>query len=390
MTYLDHAATSPLRPAVAEAMAPFGSAVFGNASGSHQVARRARRALDDARERVAQVVGADPGEVVFTSGGTESDNLAVFGTLAALAESGSPCRAIVCSAVEHAAVLASCQAVATSSARLRGIEPVEVRSAPVDAGGALDVGALEELLTDDVALVSVMLANNEVGTIQPLPAVAALVARRAPRAVLHTDAVQAAAYLDLAAAARDAQLVSLSAHKLGGPKGVGALIVRDPARVGPILHGGGHERDRRSGTSNVGGAVGLAVALEEIAAVRDEEGSRVAALRDRLAGGIISAVPGAVLSVDLHRCLPGHAHFRFGGVEREELLVLLDERGVCASGGAACSSGALEPSHVLAAMGVPPDEARGAIRFSLGHTTTESDVDAAVEAVRSAVAELRA
>jgi cysteine desulfurase len=222
-----------------------------------------------------------------------------------------------------------------------------------------------------------------------LDAVVGAVARRSPGAFVHTDAVQAAPYLDLGSAAAGAQLVSVSAHKLGGPKGSGLLVVREPAAVSPILHGGGQERERRSGTHDVAGAVGLAAALRAVAANREAEGARVSALRDRLVCGIVAAVPRTVVSVGSEHTLPGHAHLRFEGVEQEELLVLLDERGVCASGGAACSSGALEPSHVLGAMGVTPEEARSAIRFSLGHTTTAQDVDAAIGALVDAVTTLR-
>ena len=388
--YLDHAASSPLRPEVAEAMAPFAAGRFGNPSGSHHVARDARRALEEARERVAEVLGAAPGEIVFTSGGTEAANLAVLGTLAARQEAGLAAGAVVCSAVEHAAVLEPCRAAARATARLVGVAPVEVRVAPVDSQGTVDLAALEGLLHDDVGLVSVMLANNEVGTIQPIGEVVDAVARRAPGAAVHTDAVQAAAYLNVAELARGVDLVSVSGHKLGGPKGVGALVVRERVGVDPLLHGGGQERGRRSGTQDVAGAVGLAAALAAVAASRRAESARVGALRERLAAALVVAVPGTVRSVDPERSLPGHCHVRFEGVEQEELLVLLDERGVCASAGSACASGALEPSHVLAAMGVPAGEARGAVRFTLGHTTGPADVDRAVCAAADAVALLRA
>ena len=385
--YLDHAPTSPLRPEVAEAMAPFGAERFGNASGLHRMARDARRALEDAREVVAELLGAAPGEIVFTSGGTEAANLAVLGTVAARRATGRTPGAIVCSAVEHAAVLESCRA-ATRAADLGGAG-VELRVAPVDGRGVLDLSALDGLLGDDVGLVSVMLANNEVGTVQPIEKVVAAVARVAPSAAVHTDAVQAAAYLDVAARARGADLVSVSGHKLGGPKGVGALVVRERVTVEPIIHGGGQERGRRSGTHDVAGAVGLAAALQAVAASRPAEARRVGALRDRLAAGIVAAVPGTVCSVDPALTLPGHCHLRFDGVEQEELLVLLDERGVCASAGSACASGALEPSHVLAAMGVPAEQARGAVRFTLGHSTGPADIERAVAAVADAVARLR-
>jgi cysteine desulfurase len=389
VTYLDHGSTSPVRPEVAEAMAPFATARFGNASGAHRMARDARRALEEARETVAGVLGSAPAEVVFTGGGTESDNLAVLGVLAAAVERGDRWPTVVCSAVEHAAVLEPCRAAAKGSARLAGVPAVVVREVGVDPDCVVDLDALEAALDPSVALVSVMLANNEVGTLQPLAEVVARVRRMAPGAAVHTDAVPAAPFVDLAAAAAGADLISVSAHKLGGPKGSGALVVREGTVVRPLLHGGGQERERRSGTHDVAGAVGLATALADAARTRLSESARVAALRDRLADGLLAAVDGVVESVDRRRVLPGHCHLRVTGVEQEELLVLLDDGGVCASAGAACASGALEPSHVLGAMGVGPADARSAVRFTLGHTTTGDDVDRALAVIPGAVARLR-
>ena len=384
LTYLDHAASTPMRPEVVEAMAPFAAHVFGHPSGSHRQARAARAALEEARDQVAQVLGCAPAEVVFTAGGTEADNLAVLGALgaAALERPGRP-TVVVSSAVEHAAVLASCRAAA---ARLPGVEHQEVG---VDSRGVLHLDQLADALDEDVALVTVMLANNEVGTVQPLSDVVAEVARRAPGAFVHTDAVQAAPWLDLAEAAAGAALVSVSAHKLGGPKGAGALVVRKGTPLLPLMVGGGQERERRAGTHDVAGAVGLAAALAASAAEREEESVRVAALRDRLADGIQAAVPAVVEAADRKDVLPGHCLLCFSGVDREELVLLLDQAGVCVSGGAACASGALEPSHVLAAMGVPDADARGAIRFSLGHTSSSADVERALAVVPEAVARLR-
>jgi len=386
IAYLDHAATSPMRREVAEAMAPFGFHRFGNASGSHSAARDARRALEDAREEIAALLGAQPAEVVFTGGGTESDNLAVLGVLG-LCERDHP--VVVCSAVEHAAVLAPARAAAGGRGRVVGLGTAELRVVPVDAAGAIDLAALEGSLGGDVALVSVMLANNEVGTVQPLEAVARIVRERAPGAVLHTDAVQAAPFLDVAAAAAGANLITISAHKLGGPKGVGVLVVREGTPLRPLIFGGGQERERRSGTHDVAGAVGLAAALRQAAAQRAGEAARVGALRDRLVDGLRSAIPGTLESAPRARVLPGHAHLRFAGIEQEELLVLLDDAGVCASAGSACASGAIEPSHVLLAMGATRADARSAIRFTLGHTTTERDVDQALAAAPPAVERLR-
>jgi cysteine desulfurase len=262
--------------------------------------------------------------------------------------------------------------------------------------GSVDLEQLAAALDDlgregrDVSIVSVMTANNELGTLTPLAEVSALVAERAPGAALHTDAVQAAAWCDLRQLAAPAQLVSVAAHKLGGPKGVGCLVARDGVPLRPVLHGGGQERDRRSGTSDVAGIVGFATALRLAAAERDVVGPRVRALRDRLLRRLVDEVGGVVASVPAAPTLPGHLHVRIAGCEGEAMLVLLDDAGVCASAGSACASGAVEPSHVLLAMGVPKDEARTSLRLSLGRTTTEADVDAAAAAVADAAARLRA
>ena len=368
--YLDHAATTPLRPEALEAMLPFLTEHFGNPSGAHRVSRTARRAVDDARDVVAAGLGCEPGEVVFTGGGTEADNLALAGAAAA-----RPGR-VLCSAVEHHAVLHAASALGGATV-------------PVGPDGVLDLGALRGLLSDDVSVVSVMLANNEVGTLQPLAAVLAAVRERVPAAAVHTDAVAAFPWVDVAAEAAGADLVAVSAHKFGGPKGVGALAVRRPAVVHPIQHGGGQERGRRSGTHNVAGIVGMAAAMAATVASRATEVTRVGALRDRLADGLLATVPGTVETGHRPGRVAGNCHLRFAGVESEALLVLLDDAGVFAAAGSACASGALEPSHVLTAMGVSRAEARGSLRLSLGTTTTEADVDLALAAVAAAVSQLR-
>jgi len=375
VAYLDHAATTPLRPEAAAAMAPYLGERFGNPSGGHQLAREARRAVDEAREVVAALLGFSPGEVVFTSGGTEAANLAVAGVLTA--HDGS--RAAVCSSIEHPAVLESARAAAG----------VRVALSPVDDDGVLLVDGLDGLLDDEVALVSVMTANNEVGTVQPLADVVARVRRSAPSAVVHTDAVQAAPWLDLPAVTAGVDLVSVSAHKLGGPKGVGALGVRSGTPLRPLLFGGGQERGLRSGTHDVAGIVGLAAAFQAAVDEQAVEAARVGALRDRLRAGLVERVPGSVATATGRTLLPGHCHFRFDGVEQEELLFVLDAAGICASGGSSCASGALEPSHVLLAMGVGADDARSAVRFTLGRTTTEAEVDRVLSVVPEAVARLR-
>jgi cysteine desulfurase len=369
--YLDHAATTPMRPEAVEAMLPFLTERFGNPSGSHAVAREARKALDEAREVVAECLGARPGEVVFTGGGTEADNLAIAGRHAV--RSGP----VVCTAIEHHAVLHACGALP------------EARMAPVRPDGVVDLDALGELLDPTVAVVSVMLANNEVGTIQPLADVTALVRAAAPNAALHTDAVQAFPWVDVALLAAGADLVAVSAHKFAGPKGVGALIVREGISVDPIIHGGGQERDRRSGTYNVAGIVGMAAAMQGTLSERQRTVERVTCLRDRLADGLLAAVPDTTETGSRAQKVAGNCHLSFAGVESEALLVLLDGAGVCASAGSACTSGAVEPSHVLTAMGVPADRAIGALRLSLGATTTDADVDLALEVIPAAVERLR-
>jgi cysteine desulfurase len=373
LLYLDHAATTPLRPEARAAMLPWLGERFGNPSGAHSVARAARQAVDEARDTVGEVVGCRPGDVVFTSGGTEADNLAVRGVHAA-----RPGR-VLCSAVEHEAVL-------------QPVAHVGGRTVPVDPRGVIDLDVLSALLRegDDTTLVSVMVANNEVGTVQPVAAVAEVVHRHAPGAAVHADAVQAAAWLALPGLLAGTHLVSLSSHKVGGPQGVGALVARWGTPLRPLALGGGQERELRSGTHDVAGIVGFAAALRAVLAQRDETAARVRALRDRLADGLLAAVPGTV-ETGAHRDarLPGSLHVCLPGVESESLLFLLDEAGVCASAASACASGAQQASHVLAAMGVPPDQAGGALRLSLGWTTTDADVDHALRVIPAAVDRLQ-
>ena len=365
--YLDHGATTPLRPAVFSAMEPWLTEHFGNPSGSHSLARRAKQAVEESRDVMAEVLGCRPNEIVFTSGGTEADNLAVLGAR----RDGT----VVCSAIEHDAVLAAARSV-------------EHRIAPVTPAGALDLDALPALLDDSVRVVSLMLVNNEVGTIQPLAEVAALVLAHAPNAVLHTDAVAAFPWIDVAAVANCASLVSVTAHKFGGPKGVGALVARD-VDLDARQIGGGQERGLRSGTLNVAGIVGMATAARITADTRPATARRVARLRDRLADGLVDSIPGCVETVQRTEQVPGNCHVRIEGVENEALLFLLDEGGIYASAGSACASGATTPSHVLTAMGLSTAEALSSVRVTLGHTTTEDEVDLALKAVPDAVARLR-
>jgi cysteine desulfurase len=368
-TYLDHAATSPMRPKAIEAMLPFFAERFANPSGSHRFARDARLAVDEARDRVAGALGVLPGEVVFTGCGTESDNAAIVGSMSTGGTS-------VCPAAEHHAVL-------------HPVEHLNGRVVRVDACGRVDLDDLAAALVPGVAIVSVMAVNNEVGSINDLSAVSQLVREKAPRALLHTDAVQAACWLDLRGITPLVDLMSLSAHKFGGPKGVGVLTVRDGVRLAPILMGGGQERDRRSGTHNVAGIVGLAEALCISDVDRDRENERLTGLRDRLVHGITSQLDGVLETVPRDVKIAGSAHVCFSGIESEALLYLLDEADVCASAASACASGAMEPSHVLAAMGVEREWTRGALRMSLGHTSSQADVDRAVDVVVDAVTRLR-
>lgn len=380
MAYLDYAATTPMRPEAVAAMQPFLSETFGNPSGGHAAARAAKTALEEAREQVAVSLGAETGEVVLTGGGTEADNLAVKGGALAAREAGLG-DGVVTTAFEHKGVLAACDRLEREGFRVGRVA--------VDRGGVVDLDALAGALDETTVMVSVMLVNNEVGTIQPLDDVAALVRERAPRAALHTDAVQAVPWLDVAAATAAADLVAISAHKFGGPKGVGALVVRGGRPVTPLIEGGGQERGLRSGTSNVAGSVAMAAALRATERARDDDTARVRTLRDRLARGLSESVPGCFFNGDERRKVAGNCHVGFRGVEAEALLVLLDRRGVSAAAGSSCSSGATEPSHVLEAMGVARDDALASIRLSLGFASTVGDVDVALEALPGAVEQLR-
>lgn len=362
--YLDHAATTPVRPETAAAMLPWLTGSFGNPSGSHAMARAARLAVDEARDSVAADLGVDPGGVIFTASGSEADNLAIFGVVA-----GRP-GPVVTTAGEHHAVL--------HAARAAGVEVREVGLTPA---GTVDLDRLAAALDQTVSVVSVMAVNNEVGVINPLYDVVALARRRARHAVIHTDAVQGVPWIDVATRTAGVDLLSISAHKFGGPQGVGALAVRNDVVLAPVIHGGGQERDRRSGTHNVAGIVGTAAALAATTAARAVDEARVAMLRDRLVDGIVAGVPGAAETTSRSTKVAGNAHVRFPGVEAESLLVLLDEAGVWASAGSSCSSGAMEPSHVLVAMGLSEADALASVRFSLGWTTTAAEVDEAIAAV---------
>jgi cysteine desulfurase len=375
--YLDHNATTPVHPAVVEAMTKVLREDFGNPSSVHHFGQRAKAAMDQARSAVASLIGADPSEVVFTSGGTESDNFAIRGAAEALDTTRR--RHLIATTIEHEAVLNTLKALAR-----RGRPTTLLR---VDATGIVAPDALKEALTDDTAVVSVMHANNEIGTIQPIPELARLAHDRG--ALFHTDAVQTVGKVRVDVKAFDVDLLSISAHKFYGPKGVGALWIRRGLRLLPVLTGGKHERSRRAGTENVAGIVGMGVAATLGAAKIEEEARRISALRDRLEERVLRAVPGTTVNGDRSPRVPNTTNISFDRIEAESLLIALDLEGVAVSTGSACSSGTLEPSHVLKAMGFPPHRTQNSIRFSLGAANTEAEVDRVVAILPGIVEKLR-
>ena len=374
--YLDHAATTPVLPEVLEAMLPYFSHEFGNASGVYSWSRTARQAVDQARDTVAEILGALAEEIVFTAGGSESDNLAIKGVAWANRERG---RHIITSAIEHHAVLETCHWLER--------EGFEVTYLPVDSQGLVDPSAVEAALRPDTILVTIMHANNEVGTIQPIAEIGQIV--KDSKAVFHTDAVQSAGVLDIKVDRLHVDLLRLSAHRLDGPKGVGVLYVRKGTRISPLIHGGAHERRRRAGTENVPGIVGLAKALEITHAEREKENARLILLRDRLIEGL-QTIPHTRVNGSLTQRLPNNVNVCFEFIEGESLLLTLDMRGVAASSGSACTSGSLEPSHVLLAMGLPHEIAHGSLRLTLGRGTTAADIDYVLAEIPQIVERLRA
>ncbi|HEX2051607.1 MAG TPA: cysteine desulfurase family protein [Actinomycetota bacterium] len=379
MHYLDHAATTPLIPEAAEAVAETARDAFANPSSVHAFGRRARAAVETARERVAAAIGAPPGDVVFTAGGTEADNLAIKGAAAKARGHGNH---LVVSAFEHHAVLDSAAAL--------GRDGFEVSIAPVERDGVVRPERVAELVRPSTVLVSMMAVNNELGTIQPLRDVVDAVKGANERTLVHTDAVQALPNVPVDVAAWGVDLASFAAHKLGGPKGVGALYVRNRVPLEPVLHGGGHERGLRSGTLNAPGAAGFGVAAEIAAKDVHERTERLLALRTRLLDGIRAAIPDVVVNGDLERRVAGNLHVSIPGAEGETMLVMLDDAGIACSAGSACQSGAVEPSHVLAAIGVPRRLAIGSLRITLGRTSTDADVDALLAVLPGIAARARA
>jgi cysteine desulfurase len=374
--YLDHNATTPLHPAVWEAMRPFLTDVFGNPSSLHSEGLQARDAVEEARERVARLIGARTEEIVFTSSGTEADNLAIMGSVLARQLPG---RHIVTSQIEHPAVLGGCRTLETQGFRVTRL--------PVGSGGTIDPDDLASVLTDDTLLVTLMHANNEVGTIQPIQACAALA--RAQGVLVHTDAVQSVGKIPTLVDDLGVDLLALSGHKIHGPKGIGALYVHRGIALDPIITGGPQEHGLKGGTEHVAAIVGLGAAAELAAARMSDEMRQVAALRDRLEQGILSTIPDVLVNGATAPRLPTTTNVSFKGVDGQSLVVALDLKGVATSTGSACSSGSLEPSHVLIAMGLADEWLQGAVRFSLGSGNTLVEVDAALHMLPPIVARLR-
>ena len=380
--YLDHAGTTPMDPQVLRAMLPYFTDLYGNPSSIHTVGQEALHALDDARERVAGVLHSRTGEIVFTGSGTEADNAAIHGAATALLETGNH---IVTSSVEHHAVLHTCQYMETMG--------YEVTYLPVNNFGVVLPEAVYDAITDRTTLVTIMYGNNEIGTINPIPEISTAVKQRAGELertiVMHTDAVQAAGFLDLSVRKLGVDMLSLSGHKFHGPKGTGVLFVRRGTPFLPLILGGGQERERRSGTENIPGVVGLSVALELADARREENSAHCAALRDRIIQGISENMSAAHLNGHPTQRLPNNVNFSFEGVEGEPILLGLDMAGIAASSGSACSSGSLEPSHVLLALGQTAELARGSLRLTLGRDNTEEEVDRLLMVLGELVQQLR-
>lgn len=371
--YLDHAATTTMRPEAIEAVTVAWTSSFGNASGTHAVAQRAKNALEDARERAAAILGAErPHDIVFTSGGTESDNLAVSGVATT-----SPRRHIVVSAIEHKAVGGTAHALERHG--------YTVREAGCGPDGIVTPAHVGAVVDPDTAVVSVMAANNEIGTLQPIPEIASVVRERAPGAIFHTDAVQAFVGSPTSLASTRADLLSLSAHKFGGPTGVGLLATAPGVRIDPIVHGGGQEAGRRAGTSNVPGILGMVAAMEAVESERGRFDSIVGAERDAFEVTLGRLVPGLVVNGAGSPRMPHFSHVRFPGLRSETILIRLDQAGVFAAAGSACQSGAVEPSHVLTAMGMTTEEAAGCVRFSFGWNTAPGDGERAGRAVAEVI-----
>ncbi len=373
--YMDYAATAPVLPEVLDAMLPFFISRFGNASGIHENGRDARKAVEQARRQVAEAIGAESREIVFTSGGSESDNLAIQGTAFALQEKG---KHIITSQIEHPAVLNTCRWLEKLGFRVTYL--------PVDACGTVDPESVREAIGGETILVSIMTANNEIGTVQPIRQIGEIC--REKGVVFHTDAVQAIGAIRTDVTDMHADLLSMSAHKFHGPKGTGALYIRKGARLESLIHGGKQERELRAGTENVPGIAGMGKAIEIATKEREEKNVRIRALRDRLTAKILE-IPGARLNGHPTERLANNCHFSFTGIESEALLLRLDLAGISASGGSACTSGSMEPSHVLKAIGLKDEMLRGGIRLTLGRETTAEEVEQTAIKMSEIVEDLR-
>ena len=375
--YLDYNSTTPVDPRVLAAMMPYLAESYGNANSIHTAGQRARAAVDAARQSVAGLLGAKSSEIVFTCGGTESDNLAIFGIV-------NPCdlprKHVVTTAIEHHAVLNAAQALERQG--------VDVTYIPVGHDGIVDPEDIREAIRPETILVSVMLANNELGTLQPIEEIGRIAAEE--DVYFHCDAVQATGKISIDMQKLGVDLLSISGHKLYGPKGVGALYVRTGVELGPLFYGGHHERDRRPGTENVPGIVGLGTAARLAMENLEADAARIAALRDRFESAILRALPGVAVNGSVERRVPNTCNLSFDAAGGEALVIALDLQGVMCSSGAACSSGAVEPSHVLTAIGLSPDQARSSLRFSLGRPTTDAEIDEAIRIIPPVVSRLRA
>jgi cysteine desulfurase len=384
--YLDHNATTPVEPAVLDAMLPYFSADFGNAASIHTPGQQARAAVETARDQVAALLGARPQEIVFTSGGTESDNHAIFGIVR---NAPGATKHIITTQIEHEAVLNTCQALEKESGTVAGNRPaIEVTYLPVDSNGLVDPEAVREAIRPQTALITIMHANNELGTVQPLEKIGRIAAQN--DIFFHTDAVQSAGKVSLDVNALGADLLAISGHKFYAPKGIGALYIRGGTRLRQFFYGGHHQRGFRPGTENVPGIVGLGKAAELARVSLNEDAQRVSALRDELERELLACIPNSRANAAGAPRTPNTTNITFPGVEGEALIIALDLKGVACSTGAACSSGAVEPSHVLTAIGLSAEDARASIRFSLGRHTMPADIASALEIVPAAVAQLRA
>ncbi len=374
--YLDHAATTPLKSEVLESMMPYFSEIYGNPSAFSRFSDQARNAVEAARETIAGFLGASPREICFTGGGTESDNWALTGAAFANREKGNH---IITSRIEHHAILRTCEWLSKNG--------FEITYLDVDPDGRVDPAELERAIRPETILISVMTANNEVGTLEPIREIGAIA--KAHHILFHTDAVQAYGHVSIDVDACGIDLLSASAHKLSGPKGVGLLYIRQGTKITPLLHGGAQERGRRAGTVNTPGIVGFGKAAELAADAMEERRRVETGLRDRLIERILNEIPGSRLNGHRTRRLPGNVNVSFEGVTGESMLILLDEKGICASSGSAFAAGSLDPSHVLLALGLPPDLARGSLRMTLSADNTKEEIDAVVEELKKIVARLR-